>query len=307
MAEVDLRLLRYFVAVAEERSFTRAAERLLMTQGALSRAIRSLESVVGTALLVRGYREITPTVAGEVLLRQARYLDEQADTAIRLARSAGTQAQRLAVTAPGSDVSVLEELVSSYNLAAPRVPAAALVVAQQDQATQVREGIVDVALMRDLFDDSGLDSDELFSEPRVVLLPDDHILAARGGLELAQLTGSAVIRPGECREGRFLLWPPAQVRANPWIAGPVIDDTCQIRAFVRLGEGIAFVPESIGTALTGYGVRAVRVLDCPPSTMRIAWRQDSTSPVISSLVRHAVANLADTDEAAGLQLSRAAN
>lgn len=295
------------MAVAEEGNFTRAAERLLMTQGALSRAIRTLESVVGTALLVRGYREVTPTVAGEVLLRQARDLDELAETAVRLARSAGARAPRLAVTAPGSDVSVLDELVSSYNLAAPSVPAVPLVVAPQDQAAQVREGIADVALMRDLSDGRGLDSDELFSEPRVVLLPEDHTLAARCGLELAQLTGSAVIRPGEGREDCFLLWPPAQVGAAPWVAGPVIDDTCQIRAFVRLGHGIAFVPESIGAGLTGNGVRAVRVLDCPPSTMRIVWRQDSTSPVVSSLVRHAVASLGDDlDEATGLELSRTA-
>jgi DNA-binding transcriptional LysR family regulator len=86
MTEVGLRELRYFVAVAEERSFTRAAQRLWMTQPALSRAIRRLETVVGTPLLVRGYRDIAPTAAGQVLLEQARTIEEQTIAAVQLAR-----------------------------------------------------------------------------------------------------------------------------------------------------------------------------------------------------------------------------
>ncbi|WP_064745171.1 LysR family transcriptional regulator [Pseudonocardia acaciae] len=275
MADVDLRLLRYFVAVAEERNFTRAAERLVMTQGALSRAIRSLEAFVGTPLLVRGYREVTTTEAGQVLLRHARGLDEQTTEALRLARRAATATPRLTVVAGGWDVSILETLVSSYNFTNPGVPAEARM-----------EGAADVALVRDPFDeDPGLDGDELFSEPRVVLLPNDHPLAARDRLELAQLDGSAVIRPGAGLEDRSALWPPEP--AEPWAPGPAISDTCQIRAYVRLGQAITFVPRSIGTAMAGRGLRAIRVLDCPHSTMRIVWRRASTSRATAGFVRHA--------------------
>ncbi|WP_064745351.1 LysR family transcriptional regulator [Pseudonocardia acaciae] len=306
MADVDLRLLRYFVAVAEERNFTRAAERLLMTQGALSRAVRSLEAVVGTPLLVRGYREITPTEAGQVLLRQARNLDEQAAEAIRLARRAGTPRPRLRVIAPGCDVSVLERLVTSYHQTDPEVSAEALIVDQREQGDQLREGIADVGLIREPFDERGLDSDELFSEPRVVLLPDHHPLAARSGLELAQLRGLAVIRPGGGREDWFLLWPPEQVASERWSQGPIISDSSQIRALVRLNQAIAFVPESISFAFAGNGVRAVRVLDCPPSTLRIAWRQGSTSPTVAALVLHATLNLSNAGEANDLGALHAA-
>jgi DNA-binding transcriptional LysR family regulator len=88
VSDVDLRLLRYFVAVAEERNFTRAAERLMMTQPALSWAVRRWRPTVGVPLLVRRYRDVEPTQAGRVLLEQARWIDERASAAIRLVRRA---------------------------------------------------------------------------------------------------------------------------------------------------------------------------------------------------------------------------
>lgn len=293
MAEVDLRLLRYFVAVAEERSFTRAAGRLPMTQGALSRAVRALEAVVGAPLLVRGHRQITLTEAGQVLLRQARDLDRQAVAAIRLARCAATRPPQLAVASAGYDVAVLDELVCTYNIAygATRLPAVALIVDHQELSGRVREGIADVALIRDVFDSHGLDSDELLREPRVVLLPDTHLLAGADELELRQLEDAPVIGAHRGDEAGVLLWSPDQLRTPTHGAAPLITDTWQIRAFVRLGHGVAFVPESIGATLAGEGIRAVRVRDCPPSTLRVVWRHDSTSPAIASLVSHATANL----------------
>ncbi|MET8870386.1 LysR family transcriptional regulator [Nonomuraea sp. NPDC004580] len=74
MSDVEIRQLRYFIAVAEERNFTRAAERLLMTQPALSRAIRALEREVGAELLVRSPGDVGLTPAGRVLLAEARAL-----------------------------------------------------------------------------------------------------------------------------------------------------------------------------------------------------------------------------------------
>lgn len=285
MPDVDLRLLRYFVAVAEEHNFTRAAERLLITRPALSRAIRSLESVVGVPLLVRRYRDIVPTEAGRVLLHRARAIDEQATTAVRLARRASTAAPQLRVTAPGSDVMLLDELVTSYNRSGPPVEATAEVVNTWEQAAQLRDGTADVGLVRTPFDERGLDGDEFFCEPWVALLREDDPLGARRGVELRQLVGLPIIRRRAGREDGFLLWPPDLVRSDWWIAGPEISDTSQIPAMVRLGHGIALVPESVGAAFAG--VRAVRIVDCPPSTVRIVWETGCTSRAVAGLLRHA--------------------
>ncbi|TDQ54242.1 LysR family transcriptional regulator [Actinorugispora endophytica] len=292
MADIDLRRLRYFVAVAEERNFTRAAERLMMTQPALSRAIRSLEDDVGTSLLVRGYRDVELTRAGLVLLEQARGVDDQVNTAVRLARRAEAEDFRLRVTARGCDVDVLSRLVSSYNLAGRPVPAVATVVEWQEQGDQLRDGSADVGLMRTPFDERGLDSDELFSEPRVVLLPERHPLARADEVALAQLADQPVARwKGDHRDA-FLLWPAEDVPQHEWVPGPVVGDTSQFHAVVRLGQAIGFVPESVSFASVSAGVRAVRVRDAPPSVLRLAWTRTSTSAAVADLVRHATA-LAD--------------
>jgi DNA-binding transcriptional LysR family regulator len=286
--EFDLRQLRYFVAVAEERNFTRAAERLLMTQPALSRAIRSLETVVGAPLLVRGYRDVTLTSAGQVLLTRARRIDEQAIAAVGLARRAAAAPALLRITAGGYDVDALDRLVSSYNSSEPVVPATAMVADRQEQAGQLRDGTADVALMRAPLDEPDLDSDELLSEPQVVLLPRDHPLASREAVELAQLTGLPVIRWCDDRRDGYLSWPPDPCPPHRWTPGPVITDSSQLHALVRLGQGIAFVPKSGAKASVALGLRAVRVIDSPPSRLLLVWAQTSTSLAIARLVLHAM-------------------
>jgi DNA-binding transcriptional LysR family regulator len=89
VAGVDLRLLRYFVAVAEEGGFSGAARRLGMTQPALSRAVRSLEAAVGVGLVVRAPGAVVVTEAGGVLLEEARDLDDRVRAAVGRVRAAG--------------------------------------------------------------------------------------------------------------------------------------------------------------------------------------------------------------------------
>jgi DNA-binding transcriptional LysR family regulator len=292
--EVDLRQLRYFVAVAEEGTFTRAAERLLMTQPALSRTIQSLEATVGTPLLVRGYREVSLTAAGRVLLQQARSIEDQAMAAIRMARRAGASPPELRVTAHGCDVVVLDKLVTSYNLAGPPVPALALPVNHAEQTDQLRDGRADVGLVRAPFDDRGLEGEELLSEPRVALLSDRHPLAGRAVVELAQLTDLPVLRL-ESEHGRGVLaWPP-DVPGRPWIEGPALADTAQLHALARLGRGTAFLPRSMAGAGTLAGVRAVRVIDAPPSTLRIVWAASSTARPVAAFVRQALSTVGSGD------------
>ncbi|MEV0478820.1 LysR family transcriptional regulator, partial [Streptomyces prunicolor] len=88
MADVDLRLLRYFIAVCEEGGFSRAARRLGMTQPALSRAVRTLEAAVGVELVVRTAQTVEITEAGILLLEEARELDERALAAVERVRTA---------------------------------------------------------------------------------------------------------------------------------------------------------------------------------------------------------------------------
>jgi DNA-binding transcriptional LysR family regulator len=288
VAEVDLRALRYFVAVAEERNFTRAAERLMMTQPALSRAVRALETAVGVPLLVRGYRDVALTEAGEVLLARARSIDDQTSAAIRLARRAATAEPRVRVTAPGFDVEALDRLVSSFNDTEPLVPAVPGIVDARAQADQLRDGTADVGLMRTApFDEDGLDSEEICAEPRVVVLRSDHALAQRSEVGLADVAHLPVIRCRGERPNPYLMWPPDEIPSTSSVAGPVIGESSEILARVLLGEGVAFVPESVAVARACPGVGLIRVLDCPPSTLRVVWRQGISTRSVAAFVWHA--------------------
>ncbi|MBO0849595.1 MAG: LysR family transcriptional regulator [Pseudonocardia sp.] len=296
MSDVDLRLLRYFVAVAEERNFTRAAERLMMTQPALSRAVRALEATVGVPLLVRRYRDVEPTHAGRVLLEQARWIDERASAAIQLVRQAPAATTRLRVTAPACEVSLLDGLVSSYNRTRPDVPATAVVVEPKDLADELRNGGADASLIRPPFDERGLDSEELLAEPWLVVLPERHPLAALSELRLAQLAGLPVIRWRERRADGYLMWPFDAPAPDRWIPGPAVSDSSEIPALARLGQGIAIFPTSFArnaSAAASAGLRVLRVVDCPPATVRITWPKWNTSPAIAALVRHATVSTSE--------------
>ncbi|WP_147260495.1 LysR family transcriptional regulator [Pseudonocardia hierapolitana] len=111
--DVDLKHLRYFLAVADEGTFTAAAEHLGMTQPAPSRAIRALERELETALFIRTPQGTELTEAGRALSRDARNLIEAADAALTRAARIGREGPRLRVTARGCDVDVLQRLVDS--------------------------------------------------------------------------------------------------------------------------------------------------------------------------------------------------
>jgi DNA-binding transcriptional LysR family regulator len=161
-----------------------------------------------------------------------------------------------------------------------------MAVNHDEQADHLRDGHAEIGLIREPFDDRGLDSEELFSEPRVVLLPDPHPLASRPALELAQLTDLPVLRWAGEHGDAILAWPP-DIAGHDWVPGPQITDTTHLHAITRLGQGIGFVPESMARTEFFAGVRAVRVIDAPPSTLRIAWAESSTSPLVAGFIRHA--------------------
>jgi DNA-binding transcriptional LysR family regulator len=286
--DVELRHFRYVLAVAEEGSFTGAAARLGMTQPALSRAIRALETVVGSALFERGHHGATLTEAGKAFRDDARAVDRIARAAIsRTSRHSGVVPQ-LRVTARGCDVGTLEVLVASYNAArGDRAPARAAVVDGRVQAEEVRTGEADVTLARSPLDISGLDSDLVRSDPRVALLPQAHPLATRQTVDRAELDGATIpVWSGHTAE-QTAHWTGTDLAVHAWTPGPVVSDAAQYAACIRLGDAIGFVPESLLPEMVLTGVSVVRVTGISASELRIAWSESATSRDIAGFVRHA--------------------
>jgi DNA-binding transcriptional LysR family regulator len=286
-SDVELRHFRYVLAVAEEGTFTGAAARLGMTQPALSRAIRALETVVGSALFERGHHGATLTEAGKAFRDDARAVDRIARAAVsRTSRHGGLQ--HLRVTARGCDIGTLEVLVASYNAArGDRAPAKGAVVDGRVQADEVRAGESDVTLARSPLDISGLDSDLVRSDPRVALLPAAHPLAARQSVDRAELDGETIPVWSGHTPGQTAHWAGTDLAPHAWTPGPVVSDAAQYTACIRLGDAIGFVPESLLSELVLTGISVVQVSGVSESELRIAWSETATSRDIAGFVQHA--------------------
>ncbi|WNV86044.1 LysR family transcriptional regulator [Umezawaea sp. Da 62-37] len=261
-SDIDLRALRYFVAVAEEGNFTRAAERLSMSQPPLSRAIRELEDAIGGPLFVRGYRSVDLTPAGRVLLESVHDVEAGMRRALtRTRRAMGAQPLRLACK--GCDAPLLGDLVAEYNERHPDAPAETVVTGSASHADRLRDGSLDVALLKEGFDGAGLDSEPLRAEPVVVVLSARHPLARREVLRAEDIAGEPLVSE--------------------------VDDLSQLLAALALGKGIAVVSTAIGTALAGSGsVVAVPVTGLPGSVVHVVWAERSTSTAVAAFVRMAV-------------------
>ena len=218
---IDLELIRRFIVVAEELNFTRAAARLGMAQPPLSAAIGKLERKLGVRLLERTSRRVTLTPAGAVLLEQGRIAVEGVGAAIQRARRKGTQADRLTVAVkPGTSTDLLKKIMQAY-AQDPRMPQVHLLFGHPGgPAAAVRGGAADVAILRAPFDQRGLDTELLLTEPRVAVLPAGHPLAARPELRRADLAGQPMPRwAGQADPAAHAYWTGAEP-ARPRISTP---------------------------------------------------------------------------------------
>jgi len=299
VSEPELRELRYFVAVAEELNFSRAARRLGMAQSPLSKAIAQLEARLGVTLLQRTTRRVVLTAAGETLLQQAELVSSAMTAAVARTRRAGQVLPRLTVAMkPGGDGGLLRDIIAGYQQ--PDLPAVEVTVASWGgPAALVRSGAADVALLRSPFEQLGLEVEELLAEPRVVVLSAQHRLAGRGRLRRADLAGAPLGRWPDADAATAAYWTgsdPASVAAaraddatRPRDAeGPVVHDLAQLLEVVALGQAVAFLPASTATRHARPDVVGLPVTDLSPSIVAVAWPEGSHTPAVAAFVRAAV-------------------
>ncbi|MFJ3306409.1 LysR family transcriptional regulator [Streptomyces sp. NPDC086549] len=270
---MESRPLRYFVAVAEELNFTRAAERLGISPPPLSRAVRQLETEMGVALFERSTHSVALTPAGTVLLAEARIALDALQAAERRAQRAADADPKLilAVKADG-DAGLLEPILARFASEPAALPVAVRLCGWHEHPRLLRQGEADAALVHEPFDRTGLDSETLFGEPRVAALAAAHPLAARDRLALADLG----LRPDEVP--RFIEKNRTEGR-----------DLAQLLTLVALGGPTPLLPASVAARYPRPGVVYLPVPDAPPSVLAIAWPQQSRSTATAALVRAAAA------------------
>jgi DNA-binding transcriptional LysR family regulator len=299
MNGLEVRELQYFIALAEELHFGRAAERLHLAQPALSRAIKRLEAKLGVRVVERTTRNVALTAEGEALLEHGRAAVDAVGAAARRARRAGRAA--LIVTTKSTDARLAAAIVDRFASPAPELPRAEVRIGGWgEQTAMLRDGRADAAVLRTPFDAQGLRVATLYTEPRVAVIPGSHRFAGRRRLRLDELAGEP--RP---------TWPGAdRLTADYWAAtedgppappGPTVSDLSQTLEVVALGQAIAFLPASIVARNERPDLVAIPVSGLSPSSIAMAWPERAASPAIRQLVRAA----RDVAGTAGAELATA--
>ncbi|WP_053721264.1 LysR family transcriptional regulator [Saccharothrix sp. NRRL B-16348] len=276
---METRELRYFVAVAEELHFGRAAQRLTMAQPPLSRAIQQLERRLGVVLLHRTARAIALTDAGSVLLREARTALDAVEAAERRTRRAAADQPGVVLAAKaGASRELLSKLLDAYAAEPGAVAVEVMLCGPGEPENLLHKGRADVALLHRPYDTTaGFDSEDLHTEQQVAVLPAGHPLANRANVSLAEvnaLTDLPLPRwPG--RDGSYPDGP-----------GPQVRDHTQLFQLIALGLACAVVPESLRNQLSDDHA-IVPMPDAPTVTTVIAWPPHSKSKAVAKLVRTA--------------------
>jgi DNA-binding transcriptional LysR family regulator len=175
---MELRQLRYFIAVAEEMNITRAAVRLHMTQPPLSRQISQIEEDIGLQLFERGSRPLRMTEAGRIFYTQAKRLVSEADELAPLTRRLAQLAERIVIGfVPSTLYGALPQVIRAFREAAPHVELSLIEMFTLEQLGALKGGRIDVGFGRLRFDDPQVTREILVDERMIAVLPQDHPLA----------------------------------------------------------------------------------------------------------------------------------
>lgn len=279
MDRPETRELRYFVAVAEELHFGRAAERLTMAQPPLSRAVQQLERRLGVTLLDRDRRGVSLTPAGEVLLAEARRALDAVDAAVRRTRRAAAPRPGLVLTTKaGASHEVLKQLLDAYGARSGAVDVEVALCEIGEQVGLLHDGSADVAIVHAPVDVlTGLDTVEIVTEGQVAIVPRAHPLARRTTLTLAEVS--------DVPDLPIARWPRHDGTYPPG-PGPEVHTQAQLAQLVALGRTLLVIPASSRAWQWPEHV-AVPVVDAPPITTLLAWPAGVRSAALDELVETA--------------------
>ena len=277
---IELRHLRYFVAVAEELHFGRAAERLHIAQPPLSQQIKQLESELGFTLFHRTKRSVRLSEAGIVFLSETRRLFRQLDQAVEAGRQAsrGESGQLVIGFVSSAAYNVLPELLRAFRLAAPEVRLELHELPTNEQLNWLRAGKIDLGLLRPPVDDQALHLQTIMREPMVVALPETHSLAAHAQINWLDLANQAFIlfpRPLSPHAYDQIISFCQQAGFSPNIG----QEAMQMQTIVSLvagGIGLSIVPVSLqNMQRTGVVYRPLAE-PTPYAEVAVVWRQDDS-------------------------------
>ncbi len=290
---MELRHLRYFVALAEELSFTRAARRLHISQPPLSIQIAQLEAEVGVTLFARTSRNVQLTASGEIFLNDVRVILDRITVACDRARAVGVgYTGRIDIGLSASHFQgPLPSAVAQYMKANPHISIVLHESKPADQLEDLRNGTIDLSVSRTPVNDGVLKSHLLFVDPVHVALHRDNPLAENSHLSLCDLSDCSfvMLRDESSAYARLLHQSCVQAGFEPNVLQWVVEIPAVIN-LVAAGIGVGLVPKSV--TYSGYdSVKFVQLKEGTlPSSVYVLQRCIKTSNVLDDFVRMLITN-----------------
>ncbi len=282
---MELRHLRYFVAVATELHFGRAAEKLHISQPPLSMQIRALEDELGVSLLQRTRRHVSLTRAGQAFLQDAQQILERTEQAVLTARRAGRgEIGELAVGFISvADYNLLPLVLREFRRQYPMVTLTLKESTTDAQIADLMQGRIDVGFLLPPVSEPGIESVPILREPLIAALPERHPLAnKRGAIALAALANAPfIITPRHMAPGLY-----DDIVSFCHAAGfspQVTQEAIQMQTVVSLVSaelGVALIPRSLeNLQRTGVVYKPLKE-QSPLSEIRLAWRSGDSLPAL---------------------------
>ncbi|WP_433671386.1 LysR substrate-binding domain-containing protein [Nocardia sp. CA-136227] len=284
--EVHTRQLQYFIAVAEELSFTRAAQRLHVSQQGLSTQIKQLEHAMDMVLFSRTTRNVELTAAGAVFLRDVRGALTGLDVAVERARSVhrGEQDRLVLGALEGAALTLTEPILSAFRQRHPGITVELRHFTYEDPSAGLASGSVDVAFARRPFIDDGVQFETLFSEPLMVMVPTTHRLANRQQVFAHELLEEPILGAATTDPVWNAFWELDSYRSGT--PAPVVSRSNSLL------EELHKVATGVGVVLTVAcarwipfpGVRLLPIADVQPNDVAVGWRTAHESALVRSFV-----------------------
>ncbi|MEH2209128.1 LysR family transcriptional regulator [Nostoc sp.] len=293
---MELRHLRYFVTLAEELHFGRAAERLHIAQPPLSQQIRQLEAELGFELFHRTKRKVKLTEAGQVFLGEVQQIMRQLQQAIQVGRqtSRGEIGQLVVGFVSSAAYNILPIILRTFRSYVPGVSIELRELTTDQQLEWLREGRMDVGLLRPPVEENRFSCETIFQESLMVALPEAHLLASQSNVCLTSLANEPfILFPRILAPGLYdlIISLCQQAGFSPKVAQEAIQMQT-IVSLVAAEMGVAIVPASLQN-LQRIGVVYKTVQEPTPKVAFVAdvgaaiamiWRKNETSPTVLKLV-----------------------
>ncbi len=285
---MELRHLHYFIAVAEELHFSRAAERLHIAQPPLSQQIRDLEAELGVTLFERTKRRVELTAPGQVFLEKVRQAIQHIEQAVEAAQRASRgEIGRLSIGFNSSATySVLPTLLRKFRESCPEVELDLHELTTHQQLVRLNQHQIDAGILYLPIEGEALNVVSVLKEMMVVAMPETHPLAALSQVSIRALSRELFIIPPHRLGGglyRQIMQFFQQTRFSPTI----VQEATQLQTIISLvagGVGVALVPASLQNLQRAGVVYRYLQEPTPEVEIAVAWRQHDGSPVLQKFI-----------------------